>query len=327
MDQILELIESHFPGLQIERGKQLNFLGMEIEFMDDGKASIGTVQYLSNMIETLEKELNIILNKTYATPAGNTLFKVDKNSRKLDEKRSDIFRSYVPKVLWVMKRSRPDLETTVSFLMKKVSEPKRDDWHKFMRMMSWIKSTIMDKRIIGAASLLDMLTMVDSAHAVHENMRGHTGGLITFGTGIVDQKSSTQKMNTRSSTECEQVGTSEYLPKNIYFEMFMEGQGYKLKSNILCKDNESEIKLIKNGTDSCTWNSKHIAIKFFWVTDRIKNGNIEVQHCPTKQMIADYFSKPVQGALFHLFRGVIMGWAHISSIFEGYVPSEERVKK
>jgi len=100
-------------------------------------------------------------------------------------------------------------------------------------------------------------------------------------------------MNRRSSTETGQIGTSEYLPKNIYFEMFMEGQGYKLKSNTLCKDNSSEIKLIKNGTDSCTWNSKHIAVKYFWVTDRIKNGNIQVKYCPTKQMIADYMSKPL----------------------------------
>jgi len=56
---------------------------------------------------------------------------------------------------------------------------------------------------------------------------------LTFGTGVVDQKSSKQKMNTRSSTECDHVGTREYLPKNIYFEMFMEGQGYKLKMNVL----------------------------------------------------------------------------------------------
>jgi len=43
-------------------------------------------------------------------------------------------------------------------------------------------------------------------------------------------------------------------------------------------------------------------------------------------MIADYMSKPPQGALFHLFRNVIMGWSHISSVFEGYVPPEERVE-
>ena len=65
--------------------------------------------------------------------------------------------------------------------------------------------------------------------------------MTTFGTGIIDPKSSKQKMNTRSSTETEVVGTSEYLPKNIYFELFMEAQGYKLQRNVLAEDNESTI--------------------------------------------------------------------------------------
>jgi len=95
-----------------------------------------------------------------------------------------------------------------------------------MRMMSFVKGTVNDVRTIGADDLHYMLMMVDPAHVVHEDMRGHTGGLLTFGIGVVDQKSSKQKMNTRSSTECEHVGTSEYLPKNTYIEMFIEGQGY-----------------------------------------------------------------------------------------------------
>jgi len=90
------------------------------------------------------------------------------------------------------------------------------------------------------------------------------------------------------------------------------------------KEDSSEIKLIKNGSDICTWNSKHIVVKCFWVTDHMKNG--QVPYCPTKQMIADYMSKPLQGALFHLYRNVIMGWSHISSVFEGYVPPEKRVE-
>ena len=56
-----------------------------------------------------------------------------------------------------------------------------------MRMMCFIKATVNDVRIIGADSMFDMIIMVDSAHAVHDNMRGHTGGLISFGTGVIDQ--------------------------------------------------------------------------------------------------------------------------------------------
>ena len=166
-----------------------------MEFRDDGKVSIGTVQYLTNMIETLGEELDTKFeHNAYSTPAVNTLFK---RTIGVGEKKADIFRRFVPMVLWAMKRSRPDCERAVSFLMKRVSEPRRDDWYKFMRLMSWIKRTVEDRRIIGADDLLHMLTMTDSAHAVHEDMKGHTGGIITFGTRVIDQKSSAQKMNSR----------------------------------------------------------------------------------------------------------------------------------
>ena len=131
-------------------------------------------------------------------------------------------------------------------------------------------------------------------------------------------------MNTRSSTETEHVGTSEYLPKPIFFELFMKAQGYEPKM-ILAKDNESEIRMLINGKDSCTSNSKHVAIKFFWSTDRIKNGNIDVRHCNTKKMVADYMSKPLQGQVFKDFRSVLMGWTHISVMFD-HSASKERVE-
>ena len=104
-----------------------------------------------------------------------------------------------------MRRSRPDNEPTVSFLCQHVDEPDADDWHKFEQMMCWIKETVNDVRIIGADDLLKMLVMIDLAHVVHPNMRGHTEGITTFGTGIIDQKSAKQKMNCRSSTETEHI--------------------------------------------------------------------------------------------------------------------------
>ncbi len=75
--------------------------------------------------------------------------------------------------------------------------------------MCFIKLTAADVRVIGTDSLLELLVMIDSSHAVYNNMRGHTGGITTFGIGVIDQKSSMQRMNTRSSMETEHVGTSE----------------------------------------------------------------------------------------------------------------------
>ena len=74
-----------------------------------------------------------------------------------------------------------------------------------------------------------------------------------------------------------------------------------------------------------TSNLKHVVIKYFLCTDRIKNGNICVKHCPTENMLADYMSKPLQGKLFITFGNVLLGWVHFSTLFDIFSPTEERV--
>ena len=45
----------------------------------------------------------------------------------------------------------------------------------------------------------------------------------------------------------------------------------------------------------------------FFVTDRIKKGEITVDWCPTYDMTGDLFTKPNQGSLFRQFCDMIMG--------------------
>jgi hypothetical protein len=60
--------------------------------------------------------------------------------------------------------------------------------------------------------------------------------------------------------------------------------------------------------------------------DRIKTENIRIVHCPTEIMLADFFTKPLQGSLFRKFRDVLMGYKHTSTlIMPTKQPSEERV--
>ena len=44
-----------------------------------------------------------------------------------------------------------------------------------------------------------------------------------------------------------------------------------------------------------------------FVTDRIKEGEVTVDWCPTYDMTRDFFTKPNQGSLFRRFRDLIMG--------------------
>ena len=146
---------------------------------------------------------------------------------------------------------------------------------------------------------------------------------MSMGTGTIHCKSSKQKLNTKSSTEAEVVGLSEYSPYNLWFVNFMREQGYILQSNDIFQDNQSAIRMEQNGRNSCTGNSRHIHIRYFFVKDRQDKGEIDIKYCPTHNMLADFFTKPLQGALFEKLRAVIMGHAHISTLFSSF---KERVE-
>ena len=72
-----------------------------------------------------------------------------------------------------------------------------------------------------------------------------------------------------------------------------------------------------NGQRSCSDKSRHIHIRYFFVKDISEQEQIKIKHCPTKRMIADYFTKPLQGSLFKKLRNIIMGATEF--------PAEERV--
>ena len=65
-------------------------------------------------------------------------------------------------------------------------------------------------------------------------------------------------------------------------------------------------------------------MRYFFIKDRIDKGEVSVDYCPTYLMLADFFTKPLQGRMFQLFRNVIMGYLPVSSIVE-QIPIKERV--
>ena len=54
-------------------------------------------------------------------------------------------------------------------------------------------------------------------------------------------------------------------------------------------------------------NSRHIRIKYFFIIDRVKDNELKIIYCPTKEMVADFFTKPLQGVVFINHRNAILG--------------------
>ena len=110
-----------------------------------------------------------------------------------------------------------------------------------------------------------------------------------------------------SSTEFELVSIAIVLGMMMWCKYFMEAQGYTIENNILYQDNKSTILLAKNGRMSAGKNSKHIKNRFFLITDKVAQEELEVHHKGTDEMWADVNTKPLQGTKFRVMRAQVMG--------------------
>ena len=44
--------------------------------------------------------------------------------------------------------------------------------------------------------------------------------------------------------------------------------------------------------------TRHIKVRYFWLRERVKLGDINVKYVPTEEMLADILTKPMQGMAF-----------------------------
>jgi hypothetical protein len=129
---------------------------------------------------------------------------------------------------------------SLPFLCTRVSCSSVQDWEKLRRLLMYVRGSLDEFLVLGADDLTVMNTWVDASYAVHKDFKSHTGGAVSFGRGAVVCKSAKQKLNTKSSTEAELVGASDYLPYPIWGKRLLKGQGYYLKENIFHQDNQSK---------------------------------------------------------------------------------------
>jgi hypothetical protein len=308
--EMIEKLESLFDKMTVTRGKEHNFLGMDITYTEDKTAKIKMESYLQKAMDDFHGD---ITNEA-VSPHKKNLFEVDENSEKLNQADADNFRSITASLLYVATRARVDILLPVGFLATRVTKCTVEDKGKLKRVLEFVKKTLNDPYILGADNLTQVRTWVDASFAVHPDMKSHTGGMISYGRGGLACKSTKQKVNMKSSTHAELVGVSEYLATTIWITKFMREQGYPPLENILEQDNESAIKLEANGRTSAGAKSRHLDIQYFWIKENLETMGIKVRHCRTLKMIADFFTKPLQGALFQLFRDIIMGYKLISSL-------------
>ena len=309
VDDILHQLNERYgkeSPLVVTRGRVHEYLGMKMDFSTTGKVTLSMPEYIDTLMKEIPPDL---LKGVSTTPAAGHLFVTNPDAEKLNEVQASEYHHLVAKMLYLAKRTRPDLLLAVSFLCTRVTSPDVDDWKKLGRCLRYLNETRNLTLTLSSTDLSTIFWWVDASFGVHDDCRSHTGAVMMMNHGAVFALSSKQKLNTRSSTETELVGVNDAMTMILWMKHFIEAQGYPVHENIIYQDNESAMRLEKYGRQSSGKKTRHLDIRYYFVTDNVKQGTVEIRYCPTGDMTADFFTKPLQGSLFKKFRDQILNLA------------------
>jgi hypothetical protein len=245
---------------------------------------------------------------TRATPASSFLFHV-RDAPKASVSESAWFHTYVAKLLYLAKRVRPECLTAVAFLTTRVAVCDIDDLAKLRRLLGYVRLTRDRGIVLRIGDEMVVRAYIDAAYGVHQDSgKSHTGCSIVLGeAGPLFAKSSKQKIVTKSSTEAELVGLSDTASQAIHLRNFIIAQGYETGPAVIYQDNMSCMALIKRGGPGSE-RSRHINIRHFWLSEKVAQEEVIIQHLGTEDMFANILTKPVQGAQFDRERQGLTNW-------------------
>jgi len=253
--------------LTTARGKVLKYLGMTLDYTTKGKVKISMYHYIDKLLTELPSDMN----RSVKTPAALHMFNMNKDSTKLSEEKAQLFHHLVAKLLYLLRRTRQDIQMVRAFLCMRVQSPDEDDYKKQTGVMEYLHTSKDLTLTLEPGEHPNW--WVDSSYAVHPDMRSHSGIFMSLGKGAAYSTSFKQKLNTKSSTGAELVAIDDAMGQILWTHHSLNGQGISTTTATnIYQDNKSTILLAENGKGSSSRHTRHLDVRYFFVIDKNKKG-------------------------------------------------------
>ena len=149
----------YFEETEIQNGTKHDFLGKKIVInKKDKTVAMEIKDQIQKMLDRFKEKTSILVDETVSTPVTKNWMKVNLTASELDGWKSKLIYTNTAKLLYIMKPARPDIETSVWYLMRLVSNSDNEDWMKLRRVLGFLKKTIDNTRKIRAKSLSNLFT-------------------------------------------------------------------------------------------------------------------------------------------------------------------------
>jgi hypothetical protein len=254
---------------------------------------------------------NIRTRPTAADPNVNLTKQMCPSER--EERLNQPYLELLGCLLYLSISTRPDISFAVSELSKFANNPGLDHWNGLLYVVGYIKRTAKhvisyghdceDNRLFPAS---EVHGFVDANYGrCIDTGRSRYGGVLLKNGGAIDWRSKMESIVALSSMESEYIGACEFVRHSTWLRACLKELGIGDDSVIdlglkIGIDNKSakmfaEERMIQN-------RSKHIAIRFHYIRERIADGTVKLFYRQTQLMPADIFTKPLGKKLFDRFR-------------------------
>ena len=286
-------ISNYFSGTPtIQTGNSFTHLGISIERDRENKYTTLNESYYIKKICTTFDNNELVEHMPYKT----NILKTDKQSPSVP---SNKYLSLLMSIFFVARMTRWDVLWVCTYLGTRSSNPTEFDYNHLLVVLRFLKFTAHYKRSFGCNGLL-LSFLVDAAHGLHIDTKGHSGIEIRSGKDCILCKSSKQRVNALSSTEAEVLALAEALTFLEWLLQLFTDLHLPIPLPItFYEDNLSTISIVTNGPQFKR--AKHMLIKANFVKQFIDDAKIILEHLSSDMMSADHLTKPLTKLLFNKF--------------------------
>lgn len=272
-------------------GEASIYLGIEIQKDENGIYSISQKQYINQVVKEagLEnaKSQKFPLDPGYFTQPESPLLQDNHEYRKL-----------IGILLYISTNSRPDVSAAVCILAQRIEKPRITDLNEVKRVIKYLKTTAdLTLKMMKDNTDLQLQAYSDANWGgIDPKTAKSNSGIICFvHGGAVGWSSKKQSMIALSTTESEFYALAEAGRDVIWLKQLMTDLHENLENPVKIRiDSQSCQKMVENGGFSPR--TRHINVRYHYVKDMVKNQEIKLEYCETKQNIADMFTKPLPGS-------------------------------
>ena len=261
-----------------------------------GDVSLDQEQYIQDLLE----KFNMADCSPRDSPAHSTPLRKYQADRDKLTKHFHEYQSLVGALIWLVVASRPDLAQAVSELSKHMATPTEEHWRAAKLVLRYLQKTKGKKLIYRRRQrnepgypLLEAFS--DASYGTcPDTSRSRYGYLFRLAGGPISWISRLQTIVAQSTMEAEYVALS-MASRHLMWMRYWLGEVKMLQEGptIMYGDNQASIRLASTGMR--TSKSKHIMNKYHYVQRRVHDGHIKLVWLHTGEMLADIFTKPLQG--------------------------------